>query len=323
MKPRLVIDIHESSLRSRDHILDILLTDMTKKSDRHKLKNTNIIWATDSYTKYGEDYAPKKPILREQITGLNGKLIQPRAAKSREEQLARIKDKAEVFTPLKIVGEMNKSIDWSSKNFPASKDNWIDYIMELRLEITCGEAPFIASRYNPIVTTRIVIKPKNRVGFLDRKLQVVSEFTHSNEDWLKYAEMALKASYGYEWQGDNLLIARENILQTIDDFYQDFCSDKLKVTSKTGLNDAQLEHFAEIIAWNIWQMDGIKCVIPLSCKNVKQIIPGLPLFGEKDTIIKEECPGCKTNNAKLHNGKYALIMDWKTGKPQRFVDITD
>ena len=214
MTPKSAIDIRENTLRNRGRVLDILLIDRTRYKPSQPY---NIIWATDSYLKHGKDYAPTKQIKREQITGANGKLIQPRAAKSKEEQKLRTKDKAEVFTPLKIVKEMNMAINWAGDNWPTSKDNWIDYISELRLEITCGEAPFIAGRYNPTANTGVVIEPHNRVGFLDYKLQEVGKYTSTKEDWLKYAEVALKSSYGYEWQGDNLLIARENILQTMDD----------------------------------------------------------------------------------------------------------
>ena len=313
------IDISENTLRNRGRVLDILLLDKTSGS--------NIIWATDSYLKYGKDYAPKKHIKHEQITSVNGKLIQPRASKSREEQKYRTKDKAEVFTPLKIVKEMNMAVNWASKNFPYSVDNWIDYISELKLEITCGEAPFIAGRYNPTSNTGIVIEPKNRVGFLDNKLQAVKEHVESKKDWLKYAEIALKASYGYEWQGDNLLIARENILQTVDDFYKDFCKNKLKLKSKQSLNDEQLEYFAEIIAWNIWQMDGLKYIRPMSCHQTVIKQPEIPkdqlslLPAEKPKKQFIECEGCRLNNPLKHTGRYAKIMDWKKGRRVRFVDI--
>lgn len=320
MTPALGIDISENTLRNRGRVLDILLLDRSARR--------NIIWATDSYIKLGKDYAPTKPIKHTQITGINGKVIQPRAAKSREEQKSRTKDKAEVFTPLKIVKEMNIAIDWSGKNFPATKDSWVDYISELRLEITCGEAPFIASRYNPTANTGAVIKLKNRVGFLDRKLQVVGEFTNSKKDWLQYAEIALKASYGYEWQGDNLLIARENILQTMDDFYRDFCTTKLGLKTQHKLSDAQLEHFAEIISWNIWQMDGIKYVVPLSCKKSldtsavidKNQLSFLP--AEKPKKIYVECEGCRTGDHSKHTGRYARFMDWIAGKPRLFISLT-
>lgn len=43
---------------------------------------------------------------------------------------------------------MNRQIDWSSGSWPADENNWRDYVKEPRLEITCGEAPFIVGRYN-------------------------------------------------------------------------------------------------------------------------------------------------------------------------------
>lgn len=318
------IDISENTLRNRGQILDILLRDNTTSTAK---TTRNIIWATDSYANRGKGYEPKKQILHDQVTGINGKVIQPRAAKSKEEQIARTKDKAEVFTPLSIVKEMNMAINWAGKNWPAGEDNWRDYIKELRLEITCGEAPFIAGRYNPTANTGAVIKPHNRVGFLDNKLQVVNQFVDTKKDWLTHAETALKATYGYEWQGDNLLIARENILLTMDDFYKDFCENKLKLKSKQNLTDEQLEHFAEIISWNIWQMDGIKCVVPMSCK--KSQAKGEPvdpnqltlLPAEKPKKVFIECEGCRTNNHAMHTGKYAKIMDWKSGKPVKFVGL--
>lgn len=328
MNPINKIDISENTLRNRGRVLDILLIDRT----RHKPSRPyNIIWATDSYYKLrkNKDYAPTKQIKREQVTGTNGKLIQPRAAKSKEEQKYRTKDKAEVFTPLKIVKEMNMAINWASQHWPTTSDNWVEYISEKRLEITCGEAPFIASRYDPITSKSSVEPVKKRVGFLDYKLRVVSEFTKSEEEWLEYAEVALKSCYGYEWQGDNLLIARENILQTMDDFYKDYRANKRKLKTIKGLTDKQLEHFAEIVSWNIWQMDGLKYVIPLSCRQTIQkpdevskdqlaLIPA-----EKPKKIRIECEGCRLNSPLVHSGRYAKIMDWEAGKAIQFVKLLD
>lgn len=323
MAPHSRIDISENTLRQRGNILDILLLDRTRSTAG---RSYNIIWSTDSYEKkYNIGYGVKKQIKREQITGINGKLIQPRAAKSKEEQKYRTKDKAEVFTPLKIVKEMNMAVDWASKNWPVGQDNWVDYISEKRLEITCGEAPFIAGRYNPTAHTGTVISPGRRVGFFDRKLQYVDKYSKNKTEWLQYAEIALKATYGYEWQGDNLLIARENVLLTLDDFYKDFCTNKLKLKSKHHLSDKQLEHFAEIISWNLFQMDGLKYVIPMSCKHINRVIPGeLTLFGTlPDKIEKDECEGCKLNIHTKHNGKYVKIMDWEESKTIKFVNLIE
>ena len=85
------------------------------------------------------------------------------------------------------------------------------------------------------------------------------------------------------------------------------------------------QEFAEIISWNIFQMDGLKYVTPMSCKHVNRVIPGeLTLFGETpDTIEKDECEGCKYNRPTKHNGRYSKIMDWSESKPIRFVDLLD
>jgi len=301
------IDVLENALRRKGALLNILLIDRTTKN--------NIIWATDSYENHGKEFAVKKRIKPELVTGKYGLLIQPRAAKSLIEQRRRTKDKAEVFTPLKIVDQMNKEVDISGQNHVPDKSNWQDYIRELKLEITCGEAPFIVSRYNPTAHTRKIIKLEARVGFLDRKLNVVSKYCHKKDEWLLWAKEAFKASYGYEWQGDNVLLARENLLYTLIDYY------KAKFKQPPALTVQ--EEFAEIISWNIFQMDGLKYVVPMSCHHKNEVIPGvLTLFGEiPGTIKKYECEGCKYNRPNKHNGKYVKIMDWGENKTIRFIDL--
>lgn len=307
MVPLTEIDISENKLRKKGDILDTLLIDRTT--------NKNIIWATDSHTQHGKKFNAKQQVKSELVTGLYSKLIQPRAAKSLEEQRFRTREKAEVFTPLNIIDQINKSIDWKSPNWPATESTWQDYVKELRLEITCGEAPFIVSRYNPTAHTGKVIELHNRVGFLDRKLRTISSYCNNSKDWVFWAKEAFKASYGYEWQGDNLLIARENLLYSMLDYY----NDKFGKNPKLGIQ----QEFAEIISWNIWQMDGLKYVTPMSCKHETRVIPGeLTLFGETpDTVESFECEGCKFNRPDKHNGKYAKIMDWTTSKTVKFVGI--
>lgn len=313
MVPLAEIDISENRLRNKGGILDTLLLDRTTKK--------NIIWATDSHIKRGKGFEPKKQIIPELVTGVYGKLIQPRAAKSLAEQRFRTKEKAEVFTPIKIIDQMNKSIDWKSGLFPATEDNWQEYVKELRLEITCGEAPFIVSRYNPTAHTGKVIELKNRVGFLDRKLRVVSSYCDKPKDWIFWAKEAFKASYGYEWQGDNVLIARENLLYSMIDYYND----------KFGRNPSMevQQEFAEIISWNIFQMDGIKYVVPMSCK--KSIVNGavvdknqialFPIEKPKKQFI--ECEGCRTGDPTKHTGTYAKIMDWEANKKIKFLELLE
>lgn len=315
--PNKDIDVLESILRRQGDLLDILLIDRTKSKPSRRV---NIIWATDSYVKYGKDFAPKKQILPELVTGRYNKLIQPRAIKSKEEQKQRTRDKAEVFTPLKIVDEMNSAIDRAGgENLPGGH-TWQDYIRELKLEITCGEAPFIVSRYNPTSATGKLIKLENRVGFLDRKLQVISRMCDTSKEWLTWARIAYQSSYGYEWQGDNLLIARENLLYTLKDYY--FAKFGKQPDHKT------LIEFAEIISWNIFQMDGIKFVVPMSCRHetiIEEAPPALKIIGEaEDVVHKFECRGCKLGDPFVHNSSYyARTMDWGKNKPVKFIDLLD
>jgi hypothetical protein len=297
------IDIREDYLLKKDNLLELLLQDKTTSK--------NILWATDSYEAKGELYSHKAPLTTDLITGKNGKLIQPRAIKSKEEQLFRTRDKAEVFTPLSIVKQMNEACD----SEPVTEDNWQKYVALLKLEITCGEAPYIVSRYDPVSEIQELLPLEKRVGFLDGKLKVVSSYCNTQEDWIKWAKIAFQSSYGYEWQGDSLLIARENLLYTFIDYYKH----KFK---KSPYLDLQKE-IAEIIVWNIYQMDGLKYVIPMSCTNEKVIIKGeVTLFEtQEDTIIEKLCEGCVKKAAKKHNGIYVKIMDWVKGKPIKFVDI--
>ena len=297
------IDIREDYLLKKDDLLNILLQDKTT--------GNTILWATDSYDSNGHLFASKANITTDLITGALGSLIQPRALKSTTEQLYRTRDKAEVFTPLSIVKQMNDAFD--TKRF--NKNNWQEYVELLKLEITCGEAPFIVSRYDPVSDKRELLPLAERVGFLDKKLSVVSKYCITHGEWLKWAIIAFQSSYGYEWQGDSLLIARENLLYTFIDYYQA----QFKETPSIELQKV----IAEIIVWNIFQMDGLKYVIPMSCKTETITIKGIEtLFSkEDDRIVEKPCAGCENKTVKNHNGTYVQTMDWKEDKIIRFVDI--
>ena len=106
------IDIREDYLLKKDNLLEILLQDKTT--------DKNILWATDSYETKGKKFAQLAPITTNLVTGKNGTLIQPRAVKSKEEQLLRTRDKAEVFTPLSIVKQMNEACDTKR----VTKNSW-------------------------------------------------------------------------------------------------------------------------------------------------------------------------------------------------------
>jgi hypothetical protein len=113
----------------------------------------------------------------------------------------------------------------------------------------------------------------------------------------------------------NLLIARENLLYTLIDYYE--AKFNQRPTLKTQ------EEFAEIISWNIFQMDGLKYIIPMSCHHEIKIIPAIETLFEEipGSIEKYECEGCKFNHLNKHNGKYVKIMDWNANKVVKFMDL--
>lgn len=314
------IDVKENEIYKLDsRLLEILLLDRTTKK--------NLIWATDNYASRGLGYQANDNIGVFSIIRRNGSIIKPRVEKSKKEQSERVKSKAEVFTPSWICNSQNNLIDaewfgrvgvfntelekgWQTNyekiTFPAGK-TWQDYVLENRLEITCGEAPYLCSRYDTV--TGEIIPIKDRIGLLDRKLRVVSENVDSEPEWFEWAKNAYKSIYGYDWQGDNVLLARENLLRTFIDYYVDKF-DLFPIIER-------LLEIAEIISWNIWQMDGLKYVVPNSCKVMDEVI--YTLFGEEHN--KVECLGCKANNSHKHNGTYCKIMDWEKNKVIKFVSL--
>lgn len=208
-------------------------------------------------------------------------MIRPRAVKSKQEQTQRAKDKAEVFTPAWICNAQNNLIDeaWFGRKerlfnspdpndphkwinneekilFPKGK-TWQDYVADMRLEITCGEAPYLCNRYDA-VTGEYNQDVKYRIGMLDRKLRIVSENTKDSKEWILWAKVALRSTYGFEWQGDNLLLAREALFFTFEEHYIAQFGEKKFNQNKMRM----MPGAAYIISWNVWQMDGLTYGLP-------------------------------------------------------------
>lgn len=304
-----LINLESPAIKS---ILNILLQDKTTKQ--------NIIWATDAYIDHGPEFSDKAQIKPSAFTGYMPIVLQPRIEKAIDEQQKRTKKKAEVFTPVWVCNYMNNVCDeewFGRKNvfntenddhswtvteneiaFPEGK-NWKQYIDSRRLEITCGEAPYLVSRYDA-ATGQLILPPKRRIGLLDRKLRIVDENTTDEEEWLKWALRAFQASYGYEYQGDNLLIARVNLMMTFDDYYRERWSKEPAL--------ADLKKIANVVAWNIWQMDGLTDSVPLGKPG--KIHEQLSLFDSEDNEENEPAPFCK-------------IRDWRADKSVTFVSLKE
>ncbi len=338
------VDILENDFQP--DVLEQLLRDHTTQR--------NIFWATHDYEHLGEGYQYFDEIRPECITGENGQIVKPRVLKSKEQQTDRSKDMAEIFTPSWICNARNNlvdeawfgrkgvfniedsashtwkpnhdRIDFGSAGDPARNNvdedvrapikTWRDYVRATRREMTCGEAPYLVSRYD--TTTGAPIPLQNRIGLLDRKLRVVSENTNESGEWLEWAQIAYKNTYGFEWQGDSLLLAREALLLTFIEYY-------LSKFGKSPL-EKSIKYIAYIISWNLWQMDGLKGVVPDSCRNgVVEIVPSL--FGDMEKRV--DCTGCQQDDIRKHNGTYCLIREWGAKDPRtgennrkiRFIDL--
>lgn len=259
---------------------EILLADRTTGG--------NIYWATNSYKEEYKDEAYDffAPLTKDNITAHDCMVIRPRAYKAKEIQRQRTKDKAEVFTPSWVCNAQNNLIDeaWFGRKNVFNRENetehtweptlepiqftqaktWKDYVSDIRMEVTCGEAPYLVSRYDTVTGQDIPMR--SRIGLLDRKLRVVSENTTTEREWLTWARQALKSTYGFEWQGDNLLLAREAVLMTFCDYYQEKFKHRIPRRSMISA--------ARIISWNMWQMDGLTFGLPGA--DTKEALPEPP-----------------------------------------------
>ena len=237
-----------------EEILSVLLRDRTT--------GKNILWAN---AEHGD----------QEIQPAQVDSIVPRYEKARAHQKQRTRDRAEIFTPPEICAMQNDFI-WTQRKV------WTDYVDAKFLEITCGEAPYLVSRYNAVTGDAIPLD--KRIGLLDRKLRLVNAETSNLNDWTNLALRAVESVYGYEFQGDNLFLARRNVFDTVVEYFA------AKFDCKPP------ENFwltvATIISCNLWQMDGLT---------------GSPPFQE---------------NANLFGGANCQIIDWRTCQVVDFISLT-
>lgn len=290
-------------------------------------QEAGVLWCADDYEERVAGKSLRRFKDRVTIEDLRAGLIKPRVEKSKADQQRRVKAKAEVFTPLWVCNTQNNLVDeallgshlfntvaeedpkaWVPTEgtiiFPESYP-WTRYVTDRRLEMACGEAPYLMSPYDATTGAYLPVRDDQgrfqRIGLLDRKLRVVSEHMTTSEEWQQAALMALSSIYGYEWQGDNLLLARLNMVNTYFDYLQDFH----KAHNLPTLSKAELENLvvrvAQEAAWQLWQMDGLKQVVPETCTKA--------------------CKACPKRQRKGHNGRVPALRWGSTLKA--FEDFLD
>lgn len=301
-------------LPAQRQLLDILLKDRTT--------GRNIIWATKDYAALGPEYEAAAPILPEIIAEMEDFGFRTRASKAQEARHSRTREKAEVFTPAWICNAQNNLVDteWFGRTnvfntpsdkswtpatgpieFPQAKHRgWRDYVDARRMEIACGEAPYLVSRYDAVTGEPLPLEA--RIGLLDRKLRVVGENAENEEDWLIWARRAFQSIYAYEYQGDNLLLARFNLFMT----YLEYAAHRL------GRLPSFLEQrrIATVISWNLWQMDALTYGPPLRDMQSEVLEKSLFAFDGEDGIFVEnpaESP-CR-------------IKDWRAKKIREYYSL--
>ena len=313
-------------------VLPLLLAD--------KSTGRNIIWATDPPQALSDTVTDKSEMTPAQLHQLGFEAIQARAGKQADAQQQRTRRRGEVCTPAWVCNKMINALDadwfgregvfnteqpqgWQAREgrveFPASKGKtplWQQYIDSRRLEITCGEAPFLASRYD--AATGQMIPVQQRIGILDRKLRVVSETVKEEKEWLYWAKRAVQATYGYEYQGDNLLLARTNLLLTF--------AEHLQARWQRSSTTQELKSTANIIAWNLWQMDGLKRSIPGGKLHPDtEQLDLFSMFGDaEESVPSVSCKvknwrkgshGTAQNFETIQEGSTSMKFDYVIGNP--------
>lgn len=327
-----IIDVDER--RWSRAVMQTLLLDRTT--------GKNIVWATSDYQVYGREFAPNCQLQYHALIA-DVSIIQPRILKSLADKNTRTKTTGEVFTPSWMCNLQNNAIDaawfgraevfntplpggWKVNNEPIefrlepSKD-WRAYVAEPRLEITCGEARYLVSRYDSVTGQPIPVA--QRIGLLDRKLRVVQENTQSEAEWWAWTKVAYQSVYGFELHGDSLLIARENLLATFEDY--------LSERWKRAAYESELREIAEIISWNLWQMDGLQGTVPeIACTqeglmhlfavdDVDAEVENVRISGASSTCTNHNVQGI--SDTPLINKPACLIKDWQQQKIIKFNDL--
>lgn len=307
------IDVVEQNIQDiSPDLLKILLSDKTTKK--------YIRWGSDNYILYGPEYRTDQEIKPKLITGAFTSVIQPRILKSEEERSKRTRDKAEVFTPSWVCNEQNNLVDeawfgrldvfnnfrdkiWCSIQtpiyFPAER-TWKDYVDARRLEISCGEAPYLVSRYDAVSGLQIPVR--DRIGILDRKLRIVGENTSTIDEWYEWTIRAFQSCYGYDFQGDNVLLARENLLYTFIEYAQEWREFTPSIQ--------QMKKIANIISWNIWQMNGLTLTAPYSLAE--------PVYKQMSVFDYLGIEDMEENTNMNVSEMLCKIYDWRANESLEF-----
>lgn len=276
-----------------------------------KSTGENLRWATDSYEALGTGYLPSDQLTLENVMGMGTAAVVARAKKSTCEQQKRTRAQAEVFTPSWVCNEQNNLVDaaWFGHPSPFNKSRigswetihdsipfsrsrpWSAYVDNRVLEVSCGEAPYLVSRYDAVTGKSIPLE--DRIGLLDRKLRVVRENAKDSAEWDRWTLGAFESAYGFDLQGDNVLLARENLLASYDEHSE------LRPGGAPASGTRQ--KVVNVICWNVFQMDGLTFNAPYAERPAAQQSI-FTLAGEDPSLEPVPC----------------RIYDWRAKRPVEY-----
>ena len=119
-------------------------------------------------------------------------------------------------------------------------------------------------------------------------------------------------TYGFEFQGDNVLIARVNLLMTFEEY--------LQARWEREPTEAEWEKLINIIVWNIWQMDGLSGTIPYG--TAEEEFQQMDLFGmfapAPETKEEDRQPNCRIFNWRGDRSMEYLSLKRKGDRAMKF-----
>ena len=201
------------------------------------------------------------------------------------------------------------TVDPQPMRFPKGK-RWQAYVDSRRLAPRCGEALLLCCRWD--AATGEALPVERRAGMLDRKLRVVSENAAGEAEWRRWALRALQSVYGYEYRGDRLLLARANLLLSYAEYRERRWHHPAEVS--------ELREAAEIISWNLWQMDDSAQAAPLGAPrtDAEQLdmfaLLGLPRARSSIPCVVKNWRESRTERfSQLGKGRYPMKFDFVIG----------
>lgn len=275
------------------------LCDVYGRNGAGEVVRTHVRLMATGYVTDGEPLDETAEITPEWLMRHGVEQLRRRCDKSKTEQRARTKRRAEVFTPTSVVAYMVEQAESAKLGVTVEELDtvpWRDRIQLRSADMCCGEGAFMTTLYDPI-TGEDIPEPE-RVGVLDRKLRLVVENAPMSMA-TRYLLTALRTSYACELVGDNVILARMNVLLAWREAY---CR-----VMGTSPSVAEMTEACEVICGTVMQVDVLTGMIPAS--DLRAVIP----VYDHDTLTWEVWPEDERPKTKRRRTRRSTRRATKVG----------